>query len=488
MQRRNLLIGMGSLTAGGAAAVGTGAFTSVEAERSVSVAVADDSNAFLSLSKVSDSANSQDYVDASGNQISLVLDDSDNGGSGFNANAETRIDDILQVRNQGTQTVNVWVTFDAAEENVFDDDTVHFYPSDDTETQLNNREGEDDEVLALTPGDSANIGLFVDLGELDDTSNGSETPTAVFNADVDEGGSDRVNESGGEFITVANDGTGDTSDIQAAINSDSSSTIRIKDTGKNYKINQPIDIDESGITIQGVQGRPTLEYKGGTDSGGEGISISSESVTIENIRIEAANAVADQNYNGSSTLVRVNDVGATINDVELFINKLNGSYPSPLDVSSAGTGEDRCIIKNCTAGQSVERGDAFISAFGFASDRDAGRVELLSNTVSDGVRIAGNVGENDELVIKDNEYQEPDSDPDDPDSFFGGPTSSGVGSMIIKNNEFIDPSDIGFEDGDEIVKFTGEPAQVNGKSGYNSISRAVADTNEPVNNDNVIFV
>jgi len=49
MQRRNLLIGMGSLAAGGAAAMGTGAFTSAVIPRTADVSVANDSNAFIQL-------------------------------------------------------------------------------------------------------------------------------------------------------------------------------------------------------------------------------------------------------------------------------------------------------------------------------------------------------------------------------------------------------------------------------------------------------
>jgi len=48
MQRRKLLLGLGT-TAGGAGAVGSGAFTSVNAQRDVAVRVADDSDALLSL-------------------------------------------------------------------------------------------------------------------------------------------------------------------------------------------------------------------------------------------------------------------------------------------------------------------------------------------------------------------------------------------------------------------------------------------------------
>ena len=43
MKRRTILLGLGTAIAGGGAVLGTGAFTTVEADRSVSVNVAEDS-------------------------------------------------------------------------------------------------------------------------------------------------------------------------------------------------------------------------------------------------------------------------------------------------------------------------------------------------------------------------------------------------------------------------------------------------------------
>ena len=118
MQRRKYLIGLGSLAAGGAAATGTGAFTSVEASRSVSVNVADDSSALLSLDAVSEdndpNANSA-YADESGNTISIDVSDNNDTGfggtdpNGLNPDSTTRIFDIFTVKNQGTQAVAVYV-------------------------------------------------------------------------------------------------------------------------------------------------------------------------------------------------------------------------------------------------------------------------------------------------------------------------------------------------------------------------------------------
>ena len=116
MRRRNLLIGMGSLAAGGAATIGTGAFTSVSADRSVTVDVADDANAFLSLT-ASDGPNAE-YVDDSGNTLEVAIDERLVSGSGLNEDARTVIRDVLQITNQGTQDIFVWVDNDTIPDGV----------------------------------------------------------------------------------------------------------------------------------------------------------------------------------------------------------------------------------------------------------------------------------------------------------------------------------------------------------------------------------
>jgi hypothetical protein len=111
MERRKFLIGAGALASGSAAAVGTGAFTNVQADRSVSVTTADDSDAFLAISP-QDTPNGNEYASDSGGLVSLDFTETDGpgNGTGLNEDADTTIRDILQVTNQGTQDVIVGVT------------------------------------------------------------------------------------------------------------------------------------------------------------------------------------------------------------------------------------------------------------------------------------------------------------------------------------------------------------------------------------------
>ncbi|MFC7069038.1 hypothetical protein [Halobaculum lipolyticum] len=119
MQRRKFLAAMGTAAAGTAGAMGTGAFTSVSANRGITVEVAGDASAFLSL-EPTDSPNTQ-YVDRSGDALSLEFD----GGhadrtagvdssevDGLNANGLTVIGELFDITNRGTQDVFVYMLQD----------------------------------------------------------------------------------------------------------------------------------------------------------------------------------------------------------------------------------------------------------------------------------------------------------------------------------------------------------------------------------------
>jgi hypothetical protein len=77
--------------------MGTGAFTAAEAERTVSVNVATDPNAYLGLDATDERASNS----GSSNQLQLDFTGSDSGGSGLNPNATTTFDDLFTISNQG---------------------------------------------------------------------------------------------------------------------------------------------------------------------------------------------------------------------------------------------------------------------------------------------------------------------------------------------------------------------------------------------------
>ena len=167
MKRRAFIIGAAGTAAAGAA-IGTGAFSSVEAERTVSVALADDSQAYLEFnrgSEVSTISNEHTATDGTGEETIVIDINSlagDGDGDGANFSALSTFDALFEIRNSGSEDDDVYVWADFPED---DDDNaledVYFYPGNDDTTRL--EAGEDQ--LELETGESKEIGIAVDKGE-----------------------------------------------------------------------------------------------------------------------------------------------------------------------------------------------------------------------------------------------------------------------------------------------------------------------------------
>jgi hypothetical protein len=113
MDRRKFLIGMGSLAAGGAAAMGTGAYDQVSAERQISVSVAKDNNAYLALDP-----SGSPYASLNGDgEVVVDISNNGNGGAGINPNGTTILLDVFEVQNQGPEPVIAYVNPDSVKIN-----------------------------------------------------------------------------------------------------------------------------------------------------------------------------------------------------------------------------------------------------------------------------------------------------------------------------------------------------------------------------------
>ena len=125
MKRRNFIIGAGAMAAGGAATLGSGAFTSAQAARDVSVEVADDSEAYLALE-----SNDEYAVERDGT-LELDFSQEVSGGGTHVGERSAYIfgddqawlnpeDGLSIVRNQGTEDVEIQPQF---EEQFFDENS-----------------------------------------------------------------------------------------------------------------------------------------------------------------------------------------------------------------------------------------------------------------------------------------------------------------------------------------------------------------------------
>jgi len=136
----------------------TGAFTSVSAERTATVNVADDSEALLAMEPADacggvGEANGE-YARQSGGQLEVILNSSSGAdGVGVNQNAVTAADCVFNVTNQGTQPVDVEVIASAS-------DGVTFYESETYDPTSNpGNTVQTDEPTANLEGNSKNLGV-----------------------------------------------------------------------------------------------------------------------------------------------------------------------------------------------------------------------------------------------------------------------------------------------------------------------------------------
>lgn len=110
MNRRNVLVGLGTIVAGGGAALGTGAFSSVEADRQADFSVTNDGTALLGLSGDGSYVTEDDTGGAGSATIQFGFTD-------LNDDAVSTFENILTITNQ---------TSDSSDKNVYisDDGTV----------------------------------------------------------------------------------------------------------------------------------------------------------------------------------------------------------------------------------------------------------------------------------------------------------------------------------------------------------------------------
>ena len=110
MERRKFMIGAGSTAIGASAIVGSGAFSSVNAERSARVETTEDSDANLAFKANEEyEGDQEDYVtETEDGTVEFTFEN-------INRNAVTVYDDLFVVKNNGTQSVRLRVENDPGE-------------------------------------------------------------------------------------------------------------------------------------------------------------------------------------------------------------------------------------------------------------------------------------------------------------------------------------------------------------------------------------
>ena len=168
MERRKFLVGLGGTAIGASAIVGSGAFSSVEANRTVQINTASDSDAYLQLTSPHHLENSEYANEVNGQ---LKLDFGDNGeGDGVNLDALTYFDDTFRVGNQGTGKIKVWFEINGGDTHEVERpvslaDVLDFYPQGERDNSIVGKDnahspGHDGHTAV---GSSFEVGVKIDL-------------------------------------------------------------------------------------------------------------------------------------------------------------------------------------------------------------------------------------------------------------------------------------------------------------------------------------
>lgn len=161
MKRRRLLALLGFAVGGGSISVGSGAFSSTKAERTVDIAVADDEDAYLGLNDTSDWGRTYSAGDPEEISFSIpgVQEDTpgDTLGNGVGPDSKYSFSNLMEITNRGDDTVTVWSK------------PGNLAPGIDFLSLVNNSNNA--EVIdkkangvVLAPGEMFTAGLFVDTG------------------------------------------------------------------------------------------------------------------------------------------------------------------------------------------------------------------------------------------------------------------------------------------------------------------------------------
>ena len=181
MNRRNVLLGLGAIVAGGGATLGTGAFSSVSAQRSATIQTAGDASAFLGIEahpSRSSTGNPNDPDDSSDGTPYLTLDDTDKtlefnfdgsgtptiDGGGLNRNATTEFDDLIVISNQGQNAVTLNITLVDSNGNTATEDSAFsaYASANSTSGSISNGDPIDG-TASLPAGESVDVGFSFDL-------------------------------------------------------------------------------------------------------------------------------------------------------------------------------------------------------------------------------------------------------------------------------------------------------------------------------------
>jgi hypothetical protein len=175
MKRRNILVTIGSIAAGGATFVGTGAVSSMEAERNVTARVVGDKSAYVAIKEGADHGFAAENTDG---EFRVGFNNDPDGGDGLNPDSVNTFDDVFRIRNTGPEDLRVSIEDS--------NDRLGFYFGEEP----NDGVFGDDSTgnVVIDSGQEAVVGVWVDLRNVTGTGGvfgGSGEDFTIYARDAD---------------------------------------------------------------------------------------------------------------------------------------------------------------------------------------------------------------------------------------------------------------------------------------------------------------
>lgn len=177
MNRRQLLVGLGGISAGASTLVGSGAFSAARIQRETSIAVVPDSDALVGLGPCPAEDRTSAYVVEENGQFALQISEENDTllGDGVNVESIYWFDSVFEACNQSDHGICIDFHVDVPEipgpvpngyENQYGfeagDDAVVFYEADNRDAVIDvSSSSPDNEGYHLAPGDCLCVGFVV---------------------------------------------------------------------------------------------------------------------------------------------------------------------------------------------------------------------------------------------------------------------------------------------------------------------------------------
>jgi hypothetical protein len=394
MERRKFLLGVGGASLGTSALVGSGAFSAMRAERTVSIDVVEDPGALVGLDSCPDSDNAM-YSGVNGNgQLYIDISEQPNEGDGVNGDSRYWFHNTFQVCNQSDHSICLWVVeHENWPETGAGNPRVDFYLGDDPNDSILGAAN----AYELGSGECTCVGIYTDTFGL--TSADVDTLLEDLNDEIsiranaecpdvedDPGQSGpecqpcNVSESdgSGDFLTIENLDTGDFPEITATARVETSAGKDGNLTAANFSICETFGGDKFGQD-------PSVAFAGEDEAAKADVMIVMDtSGSMGGTKIDNAKS-------GAKTLVDTLGPGVNIGLVEFTdsatrvsgLTPDHGSIKTAIGTLTAGGGTD--------IGSGIDRAQTELDNNG----RDVPRyMVVLGNGDTSGGEISANNAKN----------------------------------------------------------------------------------------------